>query len=205
MNVPGQHQKIRLDPSEQTSGNRNEVRKAIKMRIAEVQNAIAMEGRVKIRKRDRVVHQLDVECISPPAVLQSSQPEAALKNRQRRAEDPVWPQRAWTVGTKCEPLRLHTATTIGPSSAWRQLSAGARRRCVSENGRAVAGLRGSRQESGWSAIRGGAHALPMKGKRVCVRCLNSCGASALQDGDHRTRLIQTRRAIAPIRRLVSAL
>ena len=51
------------------------------MGVAEVENAIAIEGRGKVWERDHMGRQLNIERITPPALMQSHQTNTALERR----------------------------------------------------------------------------------------------------------------------------
>jgi len=89
------------------------------MSVAEVEDAIAIEGQWEVRKRYGAGHQPDIERIAPPAPIQTEQSSTGVKRGQACRENPVPPQRSRPIGTKLRPLRFHYSTPLSPDLALR--------------------------------------------------------------------------------------
>jgi hypothetical protein len=86
-----QRQKVDLDAGEKAASNGSELRQTIQMRIAEMQDAIAIKWSRKVWKRYGLGHQLNIERIAPPATVQAQQPNSGVKRGQARRENPSPP------------------------------------------------------------------------------------------------------------------
>ena len=97
VNVASQSLEVHLDADEEAGSNSGELRQTIQMSVAEVEDAIAIEGLWEVRKRYGAGHQPDIERIAPPAPIQTEQSSTGVKRGQACRENPVPPQRSRAI------------------------------------------------------------------------------------------------------------
>jgi hypothetical protein len=88
------------------------------MRVAEMEDAIAIECSRQVWKGYRTSYELNVECIAPSAPVQSHQPSSGIKHGETCGEDATSPESSWTIGTELCVLGFHASAPLGPDESW---------------------------------------------------------------------------------------
>jgi hypothetical protein len=115
VNVARQSDKVHLNAGEEVGRDSSELRQTIQMSVAEMEDAIAIEGLWEVGKRYGSGHELDIECIALPTSIQTEKSSTGVECRQTCGENAVSPQWSRPIGAKLHPLGFHEPAPLSPA------------------------------------------------------------------------------------------
>src|SRR5690242_4902078 len=111
VHVARQCQHIDIESGEKLPGHRGELGKDVEMGVAEMQEAIAIEGRGQFRNGDFHLDTTNVEGVAPSAPVQTEESQAKPAKREDLAGDGLAPSSARSVGAYPVAAALDRAPT----------------------------------------------------------------------------------------------
>ena len=115
MNIASQCDQIDLDTGEQTPRDAGKLGQAIEMRIAEMQDAVAIEGRRQIGKDESVFDQTRRQRVAPPPSVKTGEPHGPAEEMDRPMHPPALTRTVRSIGIDPAVLPLHRTATRAPS------------------------------------------------------------------------------------------
>ena len=114
MHVAGQGQQVDLDAVEHPLRHLGDGRQAVEMRVADMEDAIAIERGRQSGEGNLEFGSSEIECVAETAPIERCQPQAALEHPQQGREHAMAPPRPRAVGTAPVARGLHRAAADGP-------------------------------------------------------------------------------------------
>ena len=119
VNVARQCHQIDLEPRKHAGGHLRQFRQAIQMRVAEMEDAVSVEGGREIGKEKVELDQARRQCVAPAGSIEPAQARGDGEGTNPKTEQHATPVRPRPVGTDVVAAPLHDAAALRPNLALR--------------------------------------------------------------------------------------